>query len=671
MKCHSRLAFAAIALTVLGVSPGMASAQSIKWGDVNGDGVVGAVDAQAILSAVVGLSLPATFTAANGDANCDTKLGAVDAQIVLSYVVGLTVSQFCVGTAILPSVASVVPQSATYQIVRTSSTVWALPSVVVRDPNNLPMNGVDVTFALTSGGGAISGATTKTNASGVATVGSWTVGSGAGENKLTATARDQAPAVFTAVSTVPADGKTDPMAGFAEFAGKYPTPVPVTYTADGVTLSTDAYPGQLELFFTTATTEATADQVLRANAAIILAQAPLLGHYVVEIATGTETATIAALQSDSRILAVQPNLATSYGGVSRVSGGAAFSAAAPGIWVIDDCLGPHGISVTGTVTVAGGKLGGCMSDASALPDRGALGQTIQHLLKIGGAPPEAGVGAPGSDRLVNLSTYGGDGTSNDYTKMTIAHQALIKGAWKGTFRNFLFALSALSASGRKNLVVGICAGNNNAPLTPWITELRGDARLAAVLKQNVLIVGANDAAYPGASDAPGDPDFVKMTNASSATGGLGCSFATPRALVDVQKVIEATGLSAEDALLATKEAAFANINQELILTEAIAKGNDIASVILSDAAGARNVTGIAFTGVGSTTGAVITPVIASVTVSYTVSGSDGYFDSGRLRTSASGQVTFGIPPGATGVVDQITVTAVLSGVSAKVQHPWP
>ena len=58
------------------------------------------MDAQAILSAVVGLPLPSGFTAANGDANCDGTLGAVDAQIVLSFVVGLNVSQFCVGTLI-------------------------------------------------------------------------------------------------------------------------------------------------------------------------------------------------------------------------------------------------------------------------------------------------------------------------------------------------------------------------------------------------------------------------------------------------------------------------------------------------------------------------------------------------------------------------------------------
>jgi murein DD-endopeptidase MepM/ murein hydrolase activator NlpD len=85
--------------------PRPASAQTVKWGDVNGDGTIGAVDAQAILTAVVGLPLPSDFAKANGDANCDGVIGAVDAQVVLSYVVSLNVSQFCVGTprTVLPS----------------------------------------------------------------------------------------------------------------------------------------------------------------------------------------------------------------------------------------------------------------------------------------------------------------------------------------------------------------------------------------------------------------------------------------------------------------------------------------------------------------------------------------------------------------------------------------
>ena len=94
---HSLALGLALALFALPATPNDLSAQVFKHGDVNGDGVVSALDAQAILTGVVDLPLPAGFILANGDANCDETTGALDAQIVLSFVIGLDVSQHCVG----------------------------------------------------------------------------------------------------------------------------------------------------------------------------------------------------------------------------------------------------------------------------------------------------------------------------------------------------------------------------------------------------------------------------------------------------------------------------------------------------------------------------------------------------------------------------------------------
>lgn len=93
---HRALRPIVVLLSLLLCLPATALAQ-MKWGDVNGDGAVGAIDAQAILSGVVGLTLPTAFSLASGDANCDGSIGALDAQIVLSFVVSLDVSKFCVG----------------------------------------------------------------------------------------------------------------------------------------------------------------------------------------------------------------------------------------------------------------------------------------------------------------------------------------------------------------------------------------------------------------------------------------------------------------------------------------------------------------------------------------------------------------------------------------------
>lgn len=75
------------------------SGAAVLRGDVNGDGSVTAIDAQAILAAAVGLPLPAAYHALpNGDVTCTGQpLTALDAQIVLSFVVGSDTKAYCVG----------------------------------------------------------------------------------------------------------------------------------------------------------------------------------------------------------------------------------------------------------------------------------------------------------------------------------------------------------------------------------------------------------------------------------------------------------------------------------------------------------------------------------------------------------------------------------------------
>src|SRR3989449_4932087 len=101
------------------------------------------------------------------------------------------------------------------QSATTGTAVASPPSVIVRDASNNPVQGVGVTFAPASGGGSITGAEQTTNASGIATVGSWTLGTTAGTNTLTATAAGLAgsPVTFTATGTA------GPAASLAKFSG--------------------------------------------------------------------------------------------------------------------------------------------------------------------------------------------------------------------------------------------------------------------------------------------------------------------------------------------------------------------------------------------------------------------------------------------------------------------
>ena len=94
------------------------------------------------------------------------------------------------------------------QTATIGTAVAARPAVVVRDMTGNGVPGVAVTFAVGSGGGSVTGATTTTDATGVATVGSWTVGLALGSNTLAATVSglSGSPVTFaaTAVAVAPA-----------------------------------------------------------------------------------------------------------------------------------------------------------------------------------------------------------------------------------------------------------------------------------------------------------------------------------------------------------------------------------------------------------------------------------------------------------------------------------
>ena|SRR5687768_13673536 len=92
------------------------------------------------------------------------------------------------------------------------ATVTPAPSVRVVDANGNPISGVAVTFAAGASGGTVTGGTTTTNSDGIATVGSWTIGSAAGtvyELRATASGLAGSPVVF---STTAASGSASRLA---------------------------------------------------------------------------------------------------------------------------------------------------------------------------------------------------------------------------------------------------------------------------------------------------------------------------------------------------------------------------------------------------------------------------------------------------------------------------
>jgi hypothetical protein len=105
------LSLAALPAVALAAFLSAQSSNAIR-GDVNNDGQVTTLDALAVMSHVVGKTLPTGYTMVpNGDANGDGQVTAADALVILSYVVGKDVSQFPVGKGVVT--LSVTPTSAT------------------------------------------------------------------------------------------------------------------------------------------------------------------------------------------------------------------------------------------------------------------------------------------------------------------------------------------------------------------------------------------------------------------------------------------------------------------------------------------------------------------------------------------------------------------------------
>ena len=102
-----------------------------------------------------------------------------------------------------PPAARIEPIEGDGQIAPAGTEVPTRPAVRVLDEGGEPVEGFDVTFAVTAGDGSVSGAAQTTNTDGIARVGAWTLGATPGTNTLEASAGALAgsPVVFTAEGT--------------------------------------------------------------------------------------------------------------------------------------------------------------------------------------------------------------------------------------------------------------------------------------------------------------------------------------------------------------------------------------------------------------------------------------------------------------------------------------
>ncbi|MEO8200468.1 MAG: kelch repeat-containing protein [Gemmatimonadota bacterium] len=105
-------------------------------------------------------------------------------------------------TVIAANPDTIVIHAGNGQTAPTGQAVPIAPAVRLADQYGNPVVNQSVTFAVTAGGGSVTGSPALTNSQGIATVGSWTLGASAGTNMLTATAAGlpSTPVTFTATS---------------------------------------------------------------------------------------------------------------------------------------------------------------------------------------------------------------------------------------------------------------------------------------------------------------------------------------------------------------------------------------------------------------------------------------------------------------------------------------
>ena len=163
---------------------------SVKVTDAGGNAVSGIVVTFAVTSGGGSITTASATTNASGIANCGNwRLGStVGANTLTATRAGLSGSPVTfAATGTVGAASKMVMNAGTGQTVHVGTAVTLPPSVLVTDANDNPVSGVAVTFAVNSGGGSVTGSPATTNASGIATVGSWTLGTVPGANTLNAT----------------------------------------------------------------------------------------------------------------------------------------------------------------------------------------------------------------------------------------------------------------------------------------------------------------------------------------------------------------------------------------------------------------------------------------------------------------------------------------------------
>ncbi len=334
--------------------------------------------------------------------------------------------------------ASVTANSTTTLNGTAGAAVTPLPSVLVRDASNNPVAGATVTFAVATGGGSLTGATPVTDAAGIATVGSWTLGGTAGAQSLTATVGALTPITFSATAAPAAGSRltlsTQPSATSASGATLAQQPVLRIEDGFGNLVTTASNPVTATLQGAGAALGGTVT-VAAVNGIVTftdLAITGTVGNYTLAFGgaglTGT-TSTAIALGAGAAA-----NIAVNAGDNQTAPVGTAVQVA-PSVRVTDASGNAvSGTSVTFAVATGGGSLTGgtTTTNASGIATVGswtlgnAIGANTLTATSAGlaGSPVTfTATGTPGAGSLLSITTQPSANANNG---VALAQQPVIQ-----------------------------------------------------------------------------------------------------------------------------------------------------------------------------------------------------------------------------------------------------
>ncbi len=175
-------------------------APSVIVRDQNGNPFAGAAVTFNVLAGGGTVTSASATTNASGIATTEWTLGKTVGPNSLSATSG-TLSVSFTATGIAGPTALLLISAGDKQTAAAGSAVPIAPAVIVQDANGNVKAGVTVTFSVGTGGGSVTGANATSTSAGIATVGSWTLGSAPVPNTLVATAAGAPSVTFSASAT--------------------------------------------------------------------------------------------------------------------------------------------------------------------------------------------------------------------------------------------------------------------------------------------------------------------------------------------------------------------------------------------------------------------------------------------------------------------------------------